>query len=131
MTESYRARGPFYEAALANARDIKYQFTQQDTVLKFDQRYYSKTDEPWHDEEVYLTLKLPKNAKVVVDHEMGRFVDFNIGECNEENKKDYNKVTDATFVITDNGLQCKVDTLVTDTIIRKHLPIDSTKIKVK
>ncbi len=131
LTESYRARGPFYEAALANARDIKYQFTQQDTVLKFDQRYYGKTDEPWHDEEVYLTLKLPKNAKVVVDHEVGRFVDFNIGECNEVNKKDYNKVTDATFVITDNGLQCKVDTLVTDTIIRKHLPIDSTKIKVK
>ena len=131
LTESYRARGPFYEAALANARDIKYQFTQQDTVLKFDQRYYGKTDEPWHDEEVYLTLKLPKNAKVVVEHEVGRFVDFNIGECNEANKKDYNKVTDATFVITDNGLQCKVDTLVTDTIIRKHLPIDSTKIKVK
>jgi len=131
LKESYRARGPFYEAALANARDIKYQFTQQDTVLKFDQRYYGKTDEPWHDEEVYLTLKLPKNAKVVVDHEVGRFVDFNIGECNEVNKKDYNKVTDATFVITDNGLQCKVDTLVTDTIIRKHLPIDSTKIKVK
>ncbi len=131
LTESYRSRGPFYEAALANARDIKYQFTQQDTVLKFDQRFYGKTDEPWHDEEVYLTLKLPKYAKVVVDHEVGRFVDFNIGECNEVNKKDYNKVTDATFTITDNGLQCKVDTLVTDTIIRKHLPVDSAKIKVK
>ena len=72
-----------------------------------------------------------KTIKSVVDHEVGRFVDFNIGECNEANKKDYNKVTDATFVITDNGLQCKVDTLVTDIIIRKHLPIDSTKIKVK
>ncbi len=131
LTESYRARGAFYEAALANARDIKYNFKQLDTLLKFDQRFYGKTDEPWHDEEVELTLRLPKYAKVVIDHNIDRIANFNIHDCNELNKKEYDKVNTATFIMTDNGMQCKVDTLVTDTIIRKHLPIDSTKIKVK
>jgi len=131
LVESYHARGPFYEAALANARDIKYGFAQQDTVLRFDQRYYGKTDELWHDEEIDLTLKLPKNAKVVIDQNIGRIANFNINECIETNKMDPNKVSSATFVMTGNGMQCKVDTLVVDTIIRKHLPVDSSKIKVK
>ena len=131
LIKSSRARGPYYEEAFSNARNIKYMFVQQDTVIKFDQRFYGKNDEFWHDEEVELTLKLPKNAKVVIDHNVDRIANFNIGDCNEVNKQDRNKVSNATFVITNNGMECKVDTLVTDTIIRKHLPIDSSKIKTK
>jgi hypothetical protein len=131
LIKTYRSRGPFYEAAFANARDIKYEFSQQDSVLRFDPRFYGKSEQPWHAEEVQLTLKLPKNTKVVIDHEIDRICGVNIYDCNELNKLDPNKVTNATFVMTDNGLQCKVDTLVTDTIIRKHLPVDSSKIKVK
>ena len=53
----------------------------------------------------------------------------NIYVCKIINKHD--KAKDATFIMTDNGLQCKVYTLVTDTILRRHLPIaiDSSKIK--
>ncbi|MFI5159886.1 MAG: PspC domain-containing protein [Sphingobacteriales bacterium] len=131
LVKSSRARGPYYEEAFNNARNIKYMFAQQDTVIKFDQRFYGKNDEFWHDEEVELTLKLPKNAKVVIDHNVDKIANFDIGQCNALNKQDYNKVSDATFVITNNGMECKVDTLVTDTIIRKHLPIDSSKIKTK
>ncbi len=131
LIKSSRARGPYYEDAFNNARNIKYMFTQQDTVIKFDQRFYGKNDEFWHDEEVDLTLKLPKNAKVIIDGDIGRISDFSIRDCIETNKLDPEKVTHATFIMTEGGLQCKVDTLVTDTIIRKHLPIDSTKIKSK
>lgn len=131
LIKSSRARGRYYEDAFNNARNIKYMFTQQDTVIKFDQRFYGKGDEFWHDEEVDLTLKLPKNARVTIDHALGKITDINIGGCNESNKLDYDKVSNATFTMTDNGLQCKVDTLVTDTIIRKHLPGDSSKIKSK
>ncbi|HWD87054.1 MAG TPA: PspC domain-containing protein [Mucilaginibacter sp.] len=131
LIKSSRARGRYYDDAFSNARNIKYMFSQQDTVIKFDQRFYGNNGEFWHDEEVDLTLKLPKNARVTIDHDLGRITDINIGECNETNKLDYNKVSNATFIMTDGGLQCKVDTLVTDTIIRKHLPVDSSKIKVK
>lgn len=131
LIETFRARGPFYESAFANARDIKYMYSQQDSLIRFDQRFYGKTAEPWHAEEVDLTLKLPKNAKVVVDREVNRIANIGVYDCNVTNKKDADRATEATFLMTDNGLQCKVDTLVVDTIIRKHPPVDSTKTKVK
>ena len=131
LIKSSRARGRYYEDAFANARNIKYMFTQQDTLIRFDQRFYGNNDEFWHDEEIDLTLKLPKNAKVVIDRSVDKIADFNIRQCNEDNKLDPDKVSSATFIMTEGGLQCKVDTLVTDTIIRKHLPVDSSKIKTK
>ena len=127
LVESYHARGRNYDDALANSRNIKYIFTQQDSLLKFDERFYPKNDELWHDEEVYLTLKLPLNAKIIIDRDLERITNINVYDCNELNKKDGNKLSAATFIMTDNGLQCKVDTLVTDSLTRKHLPVDSTK----
>ncbi|WP_426669715.1 PspC domain-containing protein [Mucilaginibacter sp. McL0603] len=127
LIESYHARGRNYDNALANSRNIKYIFTQQDSLLKFDERFYPKNDELWHDEDVYLTLKLPLNAKIIIDRDLDRISNINVYGCNEINKRDGGKLNEATFIMTDNGLQCKVDTLVTDTVIRKHLPLDSTK----
>ena len=127
LIESYHARGRNYDNALANSRNIKYIFTQQDSLLKFDERFYPKNDELWHDEEVYLTLKLPLNAKVIIDRDLERISDFRVYDCNEINKRDAGKLNEATFIMTDNGLQCKVDTLVTDTVKRKHLSADSTE----
>lgn len=127
LIESYHARGRNYDSALANSRNIKYIFTQQDSLLKFDERFYPKNDELWHDEDVYLTLKLPLNARVIIDRDLERICSVNVYECNETNKRDAGKLNEATFIMTDNGLQCKVDTLVTDSLTRKHLPADSTK----
>jgi len=127
LVESYHARGRTYDAALNNSRNIKYIFTQQDSLIKFDERFYPKNEELWHDEEVSLTLKLPMNAKVIIDRELSNIANINIYECNELNKRDGNKLNEATFIMTDNGLQCKVDTMVTDTVLNKHLLSDSTK----
>ncbi|MBS1526942.1 MAG: PspC domain-containing protein [Bacteroidetes bacterium] len=133
LVEQYHARGRDYDDALVNSRNIKYMFTQQDSLLKFDERFYARNNnnELWHDEDVSLTLKLPLNAKVIVDNSMERISGINLYDCNELNKREPDKVHDATFIMTDNGLQCKVDTLVTDTIIRKHLSGDTAKIKLK
>jgi phage shock protein PspC (stress-responsive transcriptional regulator) len=127
LVESYHARGKNYDDALTNSRNIKYIFTQQDSLIKFDERFYPKNDELWHDEDVYLTLKLPINAKIIIDRELSRVADINVYDCNELNKRDGNKLPEATFVMTDNGLQCKVDTMVTDTVLNKHLSGDSTQ----
>jgi len=131
LIKQFHARGGDFNDAFRNAQNIKYIFAQQDTVLKFDERFYGKNDDLWHDEEVDLTLKLPLNSKVVIDENMGRIADFSVHDCNEINKRNADVLREATFMMTDNGLQCKVDTLVTDTIIRKHLPADSSKLKVK
>ncbi len=127
LVQSFSARGYDYDDALFNARNTKYIFRQQDSVLTFDYKLRSSKDDLWHGEAVYLTLKIPLNARVVVDQEVDRISDVNVYSCNDLNKKDNNKIHSATFVMTDNGLQCKVDTLVTDTTVRKHLPGDTTK----
>ncbi len=130
LIESYRAKGRNYDDALFNARNTKYMFTQKDTILNFDYRLYSTKDDLWHDEELYLTLKMPLNSKLIIDENLRNMLeDVNVYDCKIINK--HERATSAPFIMTDNGLQCKVDTLVTDTIIRKHLPIDSSKIKVK
>jgi hypothetical protein len=127
LIESYHARGRSYDDALANSRNIKYIFTQQDSLIKFDERFYPKDNELWHDEDVYLTLKLPMNAKIIIDREIDRIADVSVYNCNELNKRDGSKLSEAVFVMTDNGLQCKVDTMVIDTVLNKHLLSDSTK----
>lgn len=128
LVESYSARGRSYDDALFNVRNTRYIFTQKDSVLTFDYKLLNTYDDEWHNEEMYLTLKLPLNAKVVIDRDLTRVLNANVWDCNVLNKKDNDKVGYATFIMTENGLQCKVDTLVkmkTDSV--RTLTTDSTK----
>jgi phage shock protein PspC (stress-responsive transcriptional regulator) len=113
LVESFSAKGADDEDALYNASNTKYIFAQKDSILTFDYKLRKVKDDLWHDEEVHLTLKLPLKAKVVIDRELDKIADTKVYDCNELNKKDNDKVKEATFIMTDNGLQCKVDTLVT------------------
>ncbi|MEO6849346.1 MAG: hypothetical protein ABI203_09060, partial [Mucilaginibacter sp.] len=116
LVESYSARGRNYDDALFNAHNAKYIFAQKDSVLTLDYKMRNDADQTWHSEEIYLTLKLPINAKVIIDRALDRISNVRVWNCNNMNKKDNDKVHSATFMMTDNGLQCKVDTLVTDTL---------------
>jgi phage shock protein PspC (stress-responsive transcriptional regulator) len=112
LEESYSAKGGSYEDALFNARNTSYVFAQQDSVLKFDYTLRKRPFAAWHDEEIVLTLKVPLNSKVVIDQKLDDYVqDINTYDCRNLNKQD--RATSSTFIMTDNGLQCKVDTLVT------------------
>jgi phage shock protein PspC (stress-responsive transcriptional regulator) len=111
LVESFSARGRSYDDALFNARNTKYIFTQQDSVITFDPKLRRNREDNWHGEEVYLTLRLPLNAKVIVDEDMRRICGVNVYDCNVSDKKENARA--ATFIMTDNGLQCKIDTLVT------------------
>jgi phage shock protein PspC (stress-responsive transcriptional regulator) len=112
LIETYRAKGRSYDDALLNVRNTQYRFLQQDSVLKFDYRLYAAKDELWHDEELFMTLKVPMNSTVVIDENLNDMLEgANVSYCKQLNKKE--NVTSATFIMTDNGLQCKVDTLVT------------------
>jgi phage shock protein PspC (stress-responsive transcriptional regulator) len=112
LEESFSAKGSNYENALFNARNTSYVFAQLDTVLRFDYTLRKRPNTSWHDEEVELTLKVPLNSKVVIDQRLDNYVrDINLYDCKQINK--HERATSATFIMTDNGLQCKVDTLVT------------------
>ncbi|MBE9668702.1 PspC domain-containing protein [Mucilaginibacter boryungensis] len=110
LVESFRARGRDYADALQNAQDITYHFTQKDSVLTFDRHIQLPHNKAWRGQEVRLTLKVPLNSKLVIDREMDRYLDgINVYDCQENNKLDQS--APAPFIMTEGGLQCKIDTL--------------------
>ncbi len=121
LEEAFSARGFDYDDALLNARNTSYVFAQQDSVLKFDYSLRKTPHSPWRNEFVSLTLKVPMNAKVVIDRKLDNYVrDISLYDCNMEDKREGNDP--AVFTMTGNGLQCKIDTVVT-------MKKDSSKVK--
>lgn len=110
LVESFSARGFDYGDALVNAQNTTYQFSQQDSVLKFNRHLEKPFNRLWRNQEIHLTLKVPVNAMLVIDKQLQGYLDgINIYQCAEINKKD--KAPSAAFIMTNDGLQCKVDTL--------------------
>ena len=123
MIESFTAKGRDYESALLNARDTKYLYTQEDSALKLDDKLRRVPNSSWHAEYLDITIKLPLNSKVIIDQELNDRINLNnvsVNDCKNLNKQ-YN-ATSAAFIMTDNGLQCKVDTVVT---VKTSAQIDS------
>ncbi|WP_448701405.1 PspC domain-containing protein [Mucilaginibacter sp. AW1-3] len=110
LVESFSAHGRDYDDALLKAQNTAYHFTQQDSVLKFNRRLQNFANDPFNRQQIELTLKLPLNAKVVIDRNIKHYIqDIDINECNEINKQERPQTT--TFIMAHDGLQCKVDTL--------------------
>ncbi|GGH09576.1 PspC domain-containing protein [Mucilaginibacter phyllosphaerae] len=124
LVESFSARGSDYEDALYNARGTNYQFKQEGNVLRFNRRLEKQADRRWRAQRLHLTLKIPLNSKVIIDQQIDRFVrDISAYDCNQVNKKE--DASAATFIMTDNGLQCKVDTLVIPQTLKQKAVADS------
>jgi hypothetical protein len=112
LVQTFRAKGSSYENALFNARGTRYLFSQQDSVLKFDRKLQRVSGTSWHDQEIQLTLKVPLNAVVVIDGEIDQYVwGVDLYQCELDNKR--HDADWAAFTMTANGLECRVDTLVT------------------
>ena len=127
LVESFSARGSDYEEALYNARGTNYQFKQEGNTLKFNRRLEKLENRLWRAQELRLTLKIPMNAKVVIDDQVDRFVrNISVRDCNEVNKRD--GASSAKFIMTDNGLQCKVDTLVIPQTAKQKAAADSAAV---
>jgi phage shock protein PspC (stress-responsive transcriptional regulator) len=115
LVEEFISRGSSERNALANIRNTTYFFNQQDSILTFDRELKLGSNGLWRDQHVRLTLKLPMNAKVVIDRKLEHYLEnVSIYDCNRDNKKE--DAQTSTFIMTNTGLQCKVDTMKTDTL---------------
>jgi phage shock protein PspC (stress-responsive transcriptional regulator) len=106
LVETFSARGVDETEALNNARSATYRFEQKDSVLNFDRHLSTPKGFLWRGQEVHLTLKLPVNAKVVIDDKLDRNINFNLYECKANNNNEQGNT--ATFIMTANGLECKI-----------------------
>ncbi|MBL4677163.1 MAG: PspC domain-containing protein [Mucilaginibacter sp.] len=124
LVEEFSSRGGDYQDALNNARAITYHFEQTGNVLKFNRRFNKDLAHTWRGQEVRLTLKVPLNAKLIIDNELdGMLNGISIYDCRRDNKQE--NAPFAKFFMSDNGLQCKIDTLV---LPAKAIQTDSVKI---
>lgn len=119
LVQEYSARGYDYDEALEHARNTRYVFVQQDSVLKFDRKLRRLNSRSWHNEEVRLTLRIPLNATVMVNEKINRYISnyMNIYECLPEGRHSDSQM--APFVMTEEGLKCKVGEgiVATDTVV--------------
>lgn len=109
LNQEFSAKGPNFETALKSAQLTNYQFNQQDSLLQFDWNTRLHKNQLWRDQRVDLTLRLPKNTRLMIDGNLNRFLeDFNLRDCQPENASD-NSLTE--WIMTEDGLKCKDDSL--------------------
>ena len=114
LEESFSARGKTYQDALLNARNTTYYFNQKDSVLTFDATLKVPFTNLWRNQEIKLTLRIPKNATLVIDNNMGRYINnASLWDCARQNSNQ--DAPTAKFIMTESGLQCKVDTAMVQT----------------
>jgi len=111
LVESFSAKGAQYDSALKNAQNSIYNFSQRDSVLTFDRRLLLPKGSLWRDQQVELTLKVPYGVTLIIDEDMADMMrhGVNVWDCKNQNKTPDART--APFVMTNDGLQCKVDTL--------------------
>ncbi len=110
LEERFSAQGANDEDALRNARGVKYNFIQKDSVLTFDRSLQIPHGKLWRDQRVKLTLKIPVGTILVIDENLNYLInDTDVGDCKNKNKEP--NWTSAPFMLEDGGLGCKVDTL--------------------
>jgi phage shock protein PspC (stress-responsive transcriptional regulator) len=132
LIETFRAKGSRYDDALFNARNTKYIFVQQDSVLKFDRYLQFAPNAGWHDQSIEVTLKVPLNATLIIDHNINGYINgrIDINGCNETNKRSTD-LNSAAFMMTTDGLGCRIDTLVTTPAVKPDTTKVITPVKVK
>ncbi|OCX52095.1 hypothetical protein BEL04_11390 [Mucilaginibacter sp. PPCGB 2223] len=111
LVESFSGKGSHYEDALKNAQNAVYNFVQKDSVLIFDRKVTLLKNKLWRDQQVKLTLKVPYGTELVIDEKLNYLIDnyADIDECKRLNKSP--EWVSAPFIMENNKLQCKVDTL--------------------
>ena len=111
LEEKFSANGPDDIKALANARNVTYNFTQKDSVLLFDRLLQLPKNKPWRNQKVTLTLKVPNGTELIVDENINYLINniLEIGDCKRKNNAPY--WTSGPFMMTDSGMYCKIDTL--------------------
>ncbi len=114
LIEEFTARGRTYEQALNHARNTRYMFSQQDSVLKFDTKLRRVEAGQWHNEEIKLTLRVPLKATVMVNDRVNEYISnyLDIGACFPRHR-DHSRTEMAPFIMTTEGLQCKLDSAIT------------------
>ncbi|WP_421917773.1 PspC domain-containing protein [Marinifilum sp.] len=69
-----KARGRTLDNAVENAENIEYKWTQNDSVLVFDEYFTLGEDVKWRNQRLHITVKVPEGKIVYLDDSMGKII---------------------------------------------------------
>ncbi|KEQ31502.1 hypothetical protein N180_17445 [Pedobacter antarcticus 4BY] len=107
LIRNYSSKGRSFEQALNLAKQIRYDFTQQDSLLQFSPELQLMQKANWRDQQVELILRLPEGTRVKIDPEMDRYLrNYSLWECRDD--EDHSG-TEYYYkgIITAEGLRCQ------------------------
>lgn len=102
LTQNNSAHGKNFEAALSYAQNIRYDFSQQDSLLNFSPFLQLNRNSKWRDQEVELTLRVPVGVRLIMTDNIDRLnFSFDYWSCEGDEAR-------RTWVMTEEGLKCGV-----------------------
>lgn len=104
LVQNYKSQGKTFEMALKNAKNIQYNYLQQDSLLTFNPILQLKPGLNWRGQEIELLLKVPAGTILNIRRELEWYLaGYDYGRCNEDARGDqYNE-----WIMTPSGLECK------------------------
>lgn len=108
MTQSYSAKGINFETALYHAKNIHYDFSQKDSVLKFSPELHLMKNANWRDQQIELILRVPVGTRLNIDRGLDRYLQgYSLWDCGDD---DPGKNKELYYgVMTSDGLKCKFE----------------------
>jgi phage shock protein PspC (stress-responsive transcriptional regulator) len=104
LTENYSAQGKTFENALQHAQNIRYDFSQQDSVLNFSPQLQLNKNTNWRDQSVDLVLKVPVGVKLLLHRDFDRYLQrYGSWSCEGETDGDEDLTV---WTMTEEGLKC-------------------------
>ena len=97
LKQEFQAQGKTRRDAIENARMIKYEFNQQDSVLVFNTNFSFKEEAHFRGQSLNLVLYVPYHTPFFIDKDAWN---------NISNYVTYNKRSNNTWMLTEDGLVC-------------------------
>ncbi len=109
LSQTFESQGRNFETALRNARNIEYNYTQQDSLLTFNSRLYLKQESSWRNQEVRILLQVPVGTRLRINYRMYRYLQFYNLSCDHQ-EYGYGDATQyGDWIMTTEGLKCAQD----------------------
>ncbi|WP_432713435.1 PspC domain-containing protein [Pedobacter sp.] len=107
IVENYSSQGKNFDNALNNAQNIRYDFSQKDSLLSFNTKLHLAKNAIWRNQQVTVTVKVPVGTKLIINEELDRYLEqYGSWACEREGAPD----TDFyEWVMTEDGLKCQIE----------------------
>ncbi len=102
LEKSYKSRGKSVRDAMTLSESIKYNYTQADSLLLFNEAFRIPKDDKWHGQNVRLDLQIPEGTVIRMRRNMGDII-YDIDNVQD---MDDDEMPSHIWMMKQDGLTC-------------------------